>query len=143
MHVEVHPPDELPVAEVALEGFLPRVDSNVGFHVQLREEALAAYLANERFDPSVHHLEVFGEAEPVDEALPTLLADVDPAVAMDPAVPFEAFGIREVLPAESAGERSNGVQAHVALQGGAAAQDLATLPALILQQAAADEGQRL
>lgn len=143
VHVQVDPPDEFPFAEVALERLLPRVNPNVGFHIQLGEKALAAYLANKRFDPSVHHLEMFGEAESVDEALPTFLADVDSPIAMDPAVPLEAFGIREVLPTQSAGKRPNGVQADVALQGGAAAEDLPTLPALVLQEAAADQGQRL
>lgn len=143
MHVQVDPPDELPFAEVALERFLPRVNSNVRFHIQLREKALAAYLANKRFDPSVHHLKMFGEAESVDKALPTFLADVDSPIAVDPAVPLQAFGVREVFPAQSAGKRPNSVQADVALQGGAAAEDLTTLPALVLQQAATDEGQRL
>lgn len=143
VHVEVNPPYEFPFAEVALERFLSRVNSNVRFHIQLCEKALAADLANKRFDPSVHHLKMFGETESVDEALPTFLADMDSSIAVDPVVPFEAFGIGEVFPTESAGKRPHCVQADVALQGGAAAEDLTTLPALILQQAAADEGQRL
>lgn len=91
MHVEVDPPDEFPFAEVAVERFLSCVNTNVGFHIQLREKALAANLANKRLNPSVHHLEMFAETKLVDKRLPAFLADVDLPVAMHPAVPFERF----------------------------------------------------
>lgn len=143
MHVEVDPPDESPFAEVAVEWFLSCVNTNVRFHIQLCEKALVANLANKRFDPPVHHLQMFGETELVDKCLPALVAHVDLPVAMDAAVPFERFGVCEVFPTQSAGKRSSGVEADVAFQGRAAAQDLTTHPALILEQTGTDEGQRL
>lgn len=143
MHVEVDPPDEFPLTQVAVEWFLSCVNTNVGFHIQLCEKALVANLANKRFNPPVHHLEMFGEAKFVDKGLPAFLAHVDLPVAMHPAVPLERFSVREAFATESAGKRPSCVEANVAFQGRSAAQDLTTHPALVLEQAAADEGQRL
>lgn len=126
-----------------MEGFLPCVGTNVGFHIQLCEKALAANLANKRFNPSVHHLEMFGETKFVDKSLPAFLADVDLSIAMDPAVPLESFCVCEDFPTESARKGSSCVEANVAFQGRATAQDHTTHPALVLQQTATDEGQRL
>lgn len=89
-----------------MEWFLSSVDTNVGFHIELCETALVANLANKRFNPSVHRLEMFGETESVDETLHTFLADMDSSTAMYPAVPYEAFSIREVFPTESTRKRS-------------------------------------
>lgn len=143
MHVEVDPPDKFPFTEVAVERFLSCVNTNVGFHVQLCEKALVANLANERFNPSVHHLQMFGETKFVDKRLPAFLAGVDLSIAVHPVVPFEGFCVREAFPTESAGKRSSRVEADVAFQGRTASQDPTAHPALILEQTGPDEGQRL
>lgn len=118
-----------------MEWFLSSVDPYVGFHISFCEESLVTDLAHKRFNPAMHHLEVFGEAKTVDKALPALLADMDPTIAVHPAMPFKTFGVRETLPTKLARERSaTCVKANMAFQGSTAAEDAAALPALVLQQ---------
>lgn len=144
VHVQFHPARKFLFAQVAVERFLPGVHPDVGLHVSPREVRAVANLADERLELPVHHLEVLGEAEAVDEALAALLADVDAAVAVHPAVPLEALGVREPLPAERAGERSPArVEADVAFQRRQAAEDAAALAALVFQQPPADDRERL
>ena len=118
-----------------MERFLSSVDSYVGFHISFCEESLLADLTNKRFQPAVHHLEVFGEAKSVDEAFPALLADMDPTIAVHTAMPFKSLGVWEAFPTERARERpATFVETNVAFQGCTAAQDATTLPTLVLEQ---------
>lgn len=134
VHVELHPPFEALGAGLTVERFLSRVDSDVSLHVTPREEAFPAQLADERLHFPVHHLEVFGEAEAIDEPLPALGTDVDPAVSVDPAVPRQPLVVGEVLPAEQAGEGSaSAVKLDVALQRRRATQDAAAFATLVLK----------
>lgn len=144
MHVEVGAAREFPFAEVAMEWFLPGVNPYVGLHVSLCEESLFTNLTVKGSHLAVDHLEVLGEAEGVDEAFPALGADVDPAVAVHPVVPFQRLGVVEELPAELARKRpAAGVEADVVLEGRDGVEDPAAFPALVLEQAAADDRQRL
>lgn len=118
-----------------MEWFLSRVDPYVAFHISFCEESLVADLADKRFNPAVHHLEVFGEAKSVDKAFSTLLADMDPAIAMHPAMPLKSLGVWEALPTERARERSvTCVETNMAFQGSTAAEDATALPTLVLEQ---------
>lgn len=136
MHIQFYSPCKSFFTEVAREWFLPRVDPYVGFHISLCEECLAADLANKRFNSAVHHLQVFGEAETVDKPFPALLADMDPTIAMHPAMPFKTFGVWEALPTECAREGSVTCMAtDMALQGSTATEDTTTFPTLVLEQA--------
>lgn len=74
-----------------MEWFLSGVHPYVGFHISFGEEPFVADLADERFDPPVHHLEVFGEAKTIDKALPALLTYMNPTIAVHPAMPFKTF----------------------------------------------------
>lgn len=118
-----------------MEWFLSSVDSYVGFHISFCEESLVADLADKRFNPAMHHLEVFGETKSVDKALPALLADMYPTIAVHPAMPFKTLGVWEALPTKCARERSvTCVETNMAFQGSTAAEDATTLPALVLEQ---------
>lgn len=118
-----------------MEWFLPCVDPYVGFHISLCEEGFVADLANKRSNSAVHHLEVFGEAETVDKPLPALLADMDPTIAVHPAMPFKTLGVWEALPTECAREWSmTSMATDMALQGSTAAEDTTTFPALVLEK---------
>lgn len=74
-----------------MEWFLSCVHAYVGFNISSCKEPLVTDLADKRFNPAVHHLEVFGEAKTIDKALPTLLTDMDPTIAMHPPMPFQTF----------------------------------------------------
>ena len=102
MHIQIHPPCKFLFTKIAVEWFLSSVDTNVCLHIELCEASLVTDLTNKRFDPAVHHLEVFGETKSVDKTLPALLADMDPTIAVHPAVTFESLRIREALPTEGA-----------------------------------------
>lgn len=118
-----------------MEWFLSSVDPYMGFHITFCEESFVADLADKRFNPAVHHLEVFGEAKSVDEAFPALLADMDPAITVHPAMPFKTLGVWEALPTERARVRSvTCVETNVAFQSSTAAEDTPTLPTLVLEQ---------
>lgn len=93
MYIKFHSPLEALGAEVAVEWFLPCVDSKVGFHVTLGEEPLLAYFAGKRFHSVVDRLEVFGEAKAVDKALATHRAYVDPTIAVHPAMASETLDV--------------------------------------------------
>lgn len=116
-----------------MEWFLSSVDPNMGLHIPLCKESFVADLADKRFNPAMNHLEVFGEAKTVDKALAALLADMDPTIAVHPAMPFKTFGVWETLPTERARKRpAPCMETDMALQGSTAAEDAATLPTLIL-----------
>lgn len=72
-----------------MEWFLSCVNPYVSFHITFCKETFVANLADERFNLPVHHMEVFGEAKAVDKALPALMTDMDPPIAMHPAMPFK------------------------------------------------------
>lgn len=118
-----------------MEWFLSRVDPYVGFHISLCVESFVADLADKRFNPAVYHLEVFGQAKPIGKPLPTLLADVDPTIAVHPAMAFKTLGVWEALGAERARERTASImETDMALKGSTTAEDATALPTLILKQ---------
>lgn len=119
-----------------MERFLPSVHAYVCLQVDLWEAPFAADVTRKRSNVIVHHVNGFGVAKSVDEA--------DPTVPVNSAVPFKTSWTGQVLPTKGAGEGLViCVQTDVALEGCFAAEDLTALPALILQQAAADERQRI
>lgn len=80
-------------------------------------------------------MEVFGEAKAVDKALPALMTDMDPPIAMHPAMPFKTSWVWEPLPTQRAREGSaTRVETDMAFQGSGAAEDPATLATLVLKQ---------
>lgn len=85
-----------------MEWFLSSVDSYVGFHISFCEESLVADLTDKRFNPAMHHLEVFGETKPIDKTLPALLADMYPTIAVHPAMAFKTLRVWEALPTKRA-----------------------------------------
>lgn len=89
-----------------MEWFLSGVNTYVSFHIPFRVEPLVADLADERFKLSVHHPEVFGEAKTINKALAALLTDMDPTIAMHPAMSFKTFCVCEAFPTERTREGS-------------------------------------
>lgn len=91
MDIEFNPPCKFLFTKVAMEWFLSSVNAYVGFHVSFCEEAFVADLADEGFNLPVNHLEVFSEAKTIHKALPALLTDMDPTIAVHAAMPFKTF----------------------------------------------------
>lgn len=91
VNVEFHSPVEFLPTEITQEWFLSRVATYVCLHISPCEKSFGADWAYKPFDSAVNHLEVLAEDEAVDEALPALLTDVDPTIAMYPVVPFKTL----------------------------------------------------